>query len=380
MTSDLTNIVDLGIGHAEDIVLPLEELKNAANHRLSLPDKAFLQYGPEEGSLSFRTKLAGFLSKHYKTLVCEKNLLITAGASHGLDLILNKLGRAGDTVFVEDPTYFFALDIFRDRKVNVVPIATDQDGLDIDALESQLKLHKPAFLYTIPMFQNPTGAILPAERRRRLVELARRHDFLIIADEVYQLLGNQNELPLPLPYFDDERVLSLGSFSKILGPGIRIGWIQCSSKHIEILRSCGVLLSGGVSPLTAAILESAIELGIQDQYLSQIRSLYDSRRIFMTSLLGQTLPEEVTFVPPKGGFFIWLTLPRGLDAARLSQEAVSMNINFKPGSACSCRQNFSNCLRLCFTFYGEEKLLFACERLSKLLQIHIERESACTIQ
>src|ERR1700683_3127501 len=259
-------MIDLGIGNAEGSRLPLAEMQKAAAHRLSLSDGSCLQYGPEEGSLSFRTQLASFLTRQYGLDVRATNLLITAGAAHGLDLILGKLARPGDIVFVEDPTCFFALKVFKDRKLRVVPVPTDEDGLNVEALEECLRSQRPRFLYTIPVFQNPTGAVLPAARRSRLVELAKEYDFLIIADEVYQLLGDRRNVPLPLTAFDDSRVLSLGSFSKILSPGLRLGWIQCASSHLQELKSCGVLQSGGGgSPFTAALVESAIGVGVLDE-------------------------------------------------------------------------------------------------------------------
>ena len=219
---------DLGFGRPEDALLPIAELAKAAQHPASLDDRACLQYGPEQGSFTFRTSLAAFLTRHYGVTVSPEHLLSTAGMFHGLDLILAQFTSAGDTVFVEDPSYFLAFDVFKDRRIRIVPIATDEHGLDIAALERQLSRQRPAALYTIPVFHNPTGMTLPASRRQRLVQLARQHGFLIIADEVYHILGDKARLPPPLSSFVADCVLSLGSFSKILGPGLRLGWIQCS--------------------------------------------------------------------------------------------------------------------------------------------------------
>ena len=247
---------DLGYGRPEDTLLPIEDLAAATMHRASLHDQACLQYGPEQGSLSFRTSLSAFLTRHYGVTVPPEHLLITAGASHGLDLILSQLTTPGDTVFVEDPSYFLAFDVFKDRRIRIVPIATDEQGLDIGDLERQLSRQRPAALYTIPAFHNPTGLTLPASRRQRLVQLARQHGFLIIADEVYHILGDKERMPLPMASYDAGCVLSLGSFSKILGPGLRLGWIQCSPPRIDRLVTNGVLASGGgVSPFVAAIIE-----------------------------------------------------------------------------------------------------------------------------
>src|SRR5437773_343752 len=132
-------LLDLGFGRPEDALLPLAELTQALLHRSGLKDKACLQYGPEQGSESFRSQLAAFLTRHYTTAVSPDHLLITAGASHGLDLVLGQLTHPGDTVLVEDPTYFLAFDVFKDRQIRVVPVPTDECGLDTDALERQLR-------------------------------------------------------------------------------------------------------------------------------------------------------------------------------------------------------------------------------------------------
>ena len=247
-------LVDLATGEPDLAGMPRLEMREAAMHRLSLPDKSYFSYGPEQGSAVFREYLVDFLSHHYDATVRSGDLLITAGASHALDLVLTRLCQPGDTVFVENPTYFFALDVFADTCVRVVSIPTNAEGLDVDALEAQLAKEAAGLLYTIPVFHNPTGATLPVARRRRLTELARRFGFLIVADEVYQMLGDKEATPPLLYTFDSDRVISISSFSKILGLGIRLGWTQGSPDKISVLSGCGVLRSGGgVAPVMNAI-------------------------------------------------------------------------------------------------------------------------------
>lgn len=365
-------IIDLGLGYPAETLLPVEQLKQAALHRLSQPDSSPLQYAPEAGNTSFRQALADFLTRGYGVPVAMEHLLIAAGASHGLDLILCQLSQPGDTIFVEDPTYFCALHMLRDRRLRIVPIATDHDGLNIDALEQRLQVERPKFLYTIPVFQNPTGTILSAERRRRLIELAQRYNFLIIADEVYQLLGERQTIPPPLASLDEQRVLSLGSFSKILGPGIRVGWVQCAPEFIANFRTNGLLLSGGgMNPLTAAIIESVLELGLQDAYLPRLREHYAVRRELMTRTLAEVLPSGATFMSPAGGFFVWVELPDAIDATELSKTALAHGLGFRAGALFSAAGNWSNCLRLCFAFYDETRLRLGCERLGSLLRSYM---------
>lgn len=199
--------------------LPLETLRIAAEHALSTGNTAILQYGADNGDGYFRQTLSLFLSRRYKSEVDLDSLMITAGASQALDLICTRFTKEGDTIFVEEPTYFLALLIFRDHGLNAVGIPIDEHGMRVDALEQALVQHRPVMLYTIPTFQNPSAVTMSPERRAQLVALSEQHDFLIVADEVYHLLDFGGLLPPPFAsWVESGRVLSLGSFSKICAP------------------------------------------------------------------------------------------------------------------------------------------------------------------
>ncbi|HXQ38442.1 MAG TPA: PLP-dependent aminotransferase family protein, partial [Anaerolineales bacterium] len=217
------DVIDLGLGDPPLSLLPLDIIRDAAQTRLSQDDNSFLQYGVEQGDGHFRLALAKFLSKGYGFEVNPERLFITNGISKALDLICTLFTQAGDMIFVEEPTYFLALRIFADHKLNVISVDTDENGLIIESLEEKLAETHPKFLYLIPTFQNPTGTTLPQERRDRLVKLAQEHDFIIAADEVYHLLSYTEKPPKSFAaYTDAENVISLGSFSKILAPGLRL--------------------------------------------------------------------------------------------------------------------------------------------------------------
>jgi 2-aminoadipate transaminase len=351
--------------------MPLAELCQAAAHRLPIADPSCYAYGPEQGGAEFRADLADFLTRHYGVPVQAGELLITAGASHALDLVLTRLCRPGDTIFVEDPTYFFALGIFADRHLRVVPVPTDPAGIDVDALELMLRTKVPRLLYTIPVFHNPTGVTLPEERRRRLAGLATEFGFLIVADEVYQLTGDLAAAPAPLRTFGPGQVLSLGSFSKILAPGIRLGWVEGPPDEINALQDCGVLRSGGgVAPVMCAIVSSAIQLGLQDSFLERACRIYSSRRQHMISCLSRELPAGVRFQVPHGGFYIWLELPASSDAVAMLAAGEASGVSFRAGPSFSPGQNFRNFMRLCFVFNEEKKLTDGVVRLAELIRSH----------
>lgn len=362
--------IDLGIGQPDPALLPTELVRRAVEHRLQHADPEILQYGCEAGNGFFRTALSGFLNANGAGPLTPDRLMVTAGVTGALELICTALTRPGDTIFVEEPTYFLALRLFADRHLNLVGVPTDDHGLMIEALEARLAEHRPAILYTIPVYHNPSGVTLSETRRRKLVALSRSHAFTIVADEVYQFLSYGEPPPPPLATMaDDDRVLSLGSFSKILAPGLRLGWIQTSRKTIEKLSGSGVLLSGGGNnPFTAALVQSALELGLQQQYLGSLVAAHRRRSEALVSALHRHLPGSVSFRPPEGGYFVWLRLPPELDASRMLKAARDAGLGFQPGARFSPDRSKANCLRLCFVHYGEETLREGARRLGRLLR------------
>jgi DNA-binding transcriptional MocR family regulator len=330
---------------------------------------SYLQYGYEPGDGYFRSALAGFLSGHYARQTREDDLFVTGGASQALDLFCTIYTRPGDTVFVEEPTYFLALRIFRDHRLRIVSLPTDERGLVIEALEEQLQSLRPIFLYTVPTHQNPSGATMPSDRRQRLVELSRQMDFLVVADEVYHLLTYGVQVPPPLASFLSEgTVLSLGSFSKILAPGLRLGWVQASPRLLRPLAECGMLDSGGgLNPFTSALVLSAIDTGMLDAHLKQLRDEYGRRLEAMKAAIESRLAGRVEFSQPGGGYFFWLRLSDGRDSATLLAAAKERGTSFVPGSAFSASGRLRDRLRLSFSYHPPEALQVGVQRLAESL-------------
>ncbi len=364
------DVIDFGAGHPADALLPRTILQQAAALRLAQPDSSLLQYGLEQGDGYFRYALAEFLSRRYATPVDMEHLFISSGASQALDLICTLYTQPGDVIFVEEPTYFLALRIFADHRLKVVPITTDAHGLDIDALEAALASQHPALLYTIPTHQNPSGFTLPQERRARLVELSVQHGFLIVADEVYHLLSYDAAPPPPLASFAESGVvLGLGSFSKILAPGLRLGWVQAAPQHMQRLYTSGLLDSGGgLNPFTSGLVRIVLEQGWQDEYLEHLHSVYRQRIQVLHASLQEQLGDLVTYVVPTGGYFFWLQLPKAIDAAILFQRAATHKVSFRPGVRFSGRNGLQNYLRLSFAYYDEAELAEGVRRLKAALQ------------
>ncbi|MCB9422279.1 MAG: PLP-dependent aminotransferase family protein [Ardenticatenaceae bacterium] len=358
------DLIHFGVGQPGFDLLPLDLLRRAAAHRLGQDEPALLQYGLETGSGYFRQALAGFLSQGYGTAVSPDHLFTTNGISQALDMLCTLLTRPGDTIFVEDPTYFLALDIFRDHHLRIISLPVDDDGLIVEALEEKLQAEKPVFVYTIPTFQNPSSVTLSLSRRQRLVELSQTHGFYVLADEVYQLLDYTAVPPQRLFHVSDRsRVISLGSFSKILAPGLRLGWIEAAPALLEQLTASGLLQSGGgLNPFTAEIVRSLLEQGWQTEFLTRLKAVYRSRAAALSRALHHYLP-DAEFAEPDGGFFIWVKLPQVADTAVLLEQLRPYHVAYHPGLKFSAQQGLRQFLRLSFAFYDEAALEEGVRRL-----------------
>ncbi|MCS6843314.1 MAG: PLP-dependent aminotransferase family protein [Caldilineales bacterium] len=364
------HLIDLGVGNPGPDLLPLDLLREAASHALAQGDTAPLQYGYEQGDIRFRQALAAFLEGQYHLKTDPGQLFVSNGVSQALDLICTLHTQPGDVVFVEEPTYFLALRIFADHRLQVVGLPTDEHGLVVEALEEALRHGRPALLYTVPTHQNPSGATLPAERRRRLAELAQAHGFLVVADEVYHCLTFGGDAPPPpmAGLVDTGAVLSLGSFSKILAPGLRLGWIQGRADRLRTLAQSGLLDSGGgLNPFTAAIVRSALALGLQDRHLARLRRVYAARLDALDTALQQRLGDRLRYRRPGGGFFVWARLADGRDAEGLMPKALAHGVSFRPGVRFSSRSGLRDAMRLCFAYYDEEGLREGVDRLARAL-------------
>ena len=368
------DVIDFGAGQPSLHLLPLAWLREAAASRLGDNDAAYLAYGAMPGDGYFRQVLADYLGGHYQVPVDFENLFVTGGASQGLDLICTLFSRPGDTIFVEEPSYFLALRIFADHGLNIVSLPMDAQGLIIEAIEQKLSQHTPAFLYTIPTFHNPSSVTLSAERRNRLVQLSRQHDLVIVADEVYHLLSYAADPPPPLAsQIDRGPVISLGSFSKIMAPGLRLGWIQAGTKLINRFAGCGLVDSGGsLNHFTSGVMRSAIELGLLEKQLANLKSVYSRRKLALSNALRELLPDSVRFIEPDGGFFIWLEFADRIDTVKMLAAARQHNVGFLPGKEFSGQNGLKNYARLSFAYFDVPELEEGARRLAKVIREYQE--------
>ena len=373
-------VIDLGWGHPSPRLHPTDSLAAAAQSVLGTQSAVPLQYGAVQGFGPLLESLAAYLStqESYGGPVAPDSLFLTAGASAAIDLATTLYATAGDTVIVEEPTYYLIGQIFIDHGLNVVGVPTDGDGLDTDALADLLESGespRPKLLYTIPTYQNPNGSVLPLQRRRHLIELARRHGFTIIADEVYQLLHYGAPPPPPMAMLDDSPegcVISLGSFSKVLSPGLRLGWVHAAPGIVRRFVESGVAASGGgLSHFAATLAHATLEKGLLQQNIETLRRVYGQRHDDVAGLLRTEFGETVDFTPPGGGYFYWLTFTDGVNTDALLPAARESGVSYRPGTAFSASGGFADALRISISLYETDELAEGIRRLGRATQINL---------
>lgn len=338
-------------------------------------ERYIFQYGPMRGDPDFLEQLASFLSKQYGDTVNKDELMVTAGATQGIHLTASIMFDKDTPVFVEDPTYFIAIKMLRDDlRMPVIPVETDSDGIIPEALEKAVLGNTPkgptktpfrSMVYLMTTFSNPTGLCSSPERCRKLIHLARKYDLLLFTEDVYNLLYYTENCPPRLLFFDDRNdpdfkgnVLSNGTFSKILAPGLRIGWIEAPERVLKCIASCNTTWSGGCfNHYTSRLLQTALKQGMVTSHLNKIKGIYAERMKMAYEFLAEDFPVPIKLRDPKGGFFLWIELPSNIDSKLLLQLAIEKHgVNFIIGSSTSPTGKFSNCIRISISFCSKDKL------------------------
>ncbi len=368
------SVVEFAWGHPAVDLLPRSDLQRAAWSALADESLPALGYGAAQGPGRLIELLRERLSQIDGREQPAEGILVTAGVSQALDLICDLRVRPGDIALVESPVYHFALRILRDHGLDLWPIAADEDGLRIDALEEALgKLRRAnrraSLLYTVPTFNNPTGRSLHAGRRSRLMRLAAEHGLLVLEDDVYrELWFDEPPAPALAGYGPPESVVRFGSFSKILAPGLRLGWLQADPALVRRATASGLLTSGGgINHFTAHVVAEYIRGGVLDRHVERLRGEYRSRRDALVAALERHLPDGCSFAPPGGGFFIWLRLPEGMDSAALLPAAEAAGVSYVPGTHFHIDGGGGRHLRLAFSLLSPTKMEQGARRLARVI-------------
>jgi DNA-binding transcriptional MocR family regulator len=362
-------------GHVDPTLFPEEQLTEAAAEALARYPLSALSYGAALGCAPLRTFLRARLERDEGLELAPDELMITQGASAGLDLAVRLFTQPGDTVLVEAPSYHEALANIRDYPVKLAAVPLDEDGLQVDQLAERIDSllragERPVLLYTIPSFQNPSGVTLSEERRLGVLELAYKYGLRVIEDDVYRDLYFESPPPASLFALDTRStVIRLGSFSKILAPGLRLGWAMGPAEEIDRMTNCGLLQSGGgANPFAAYVVAAFCERGWLDPHIDRLRQNYRERRDILLAALSRALDGTgVTWTRPGGGFFVWLTLPTPLIAAEALARAQQRGITFLTGEPFHAQGGGERHIRLSFSYVDRPDLVRGTEILAEIV-------------
>ncbi|HLE52013.1 MAG TPA: PLP-dependent aminotransferase family protein [Anaerolineales bacterium] len=379
------DIISFAGGLPAPEVFPVEEFRVACDRVLRENGAQALQYSTTEGLRPLREMIARHSSR-YGIEITSENVLITASSQQALDLLGKILINPGDNILVESPSYLGALQAWNLYGAQYITVPMDEDGMVTDALEEALRAG-PKFIYVLPNFQNPTGVTLSLERRHALIELADRYGVPIIEDDPYgQLRYEGQHLPsvvvLDSQYRDDcthsyrGNVIYLSTFSKLLAPGLRLGWVIAPEEVIRKLVVAKQAADLHTSTFTQMIAYEVSRGGFIDRHVPLIREVYGHRRDVMLAAMDRYFPPEVDWTQPKGGLFLWGILPKYLDAADVLEAAVEKKVAFVPGEPFHPTGGGKNTMRINFSNATPEKIEEGIFRLGKVLAEKVGKKVA----
>jgi 2-aminoadipate transaminase len=348
---------------------PVEKMRETFDKVLAENGKVALQYGPTEGYKPLREWVAQDLNKTGANLTID-NILIVSGSQQALDLLGKILIDKGSKVLVEDPTYLGALQSFSQYQPAYATVATDEGGLIPEAITPELAAGA-RFLYALPNFQNPTGRTLDRARREALVQKAASLKFPIIEDDPYGELRYAGEPQPSLLALGTEvgaNIIRLGTFSKVLAPGLRLGFIAAHAKIIHKLVQAKQATDLHTPTLTQMAVYETVKDGFLAEHLPNVREIYRKQGRCMLEALEREFPAGVTWTKPEGGMFLWVTVPGHIDTQKLLAEAVEQNVAFVPGGPFFAGKPQHNTMRLSFATVPEEKIRSGIAILGKLLK------------
>jgi DNA-binding transcriptional MocR family regulator len=361
---------EFNFGQPDPDLLPVGELRRAAAAALDTFGPDMLAYGAPEGAWPLLAWIQERVRQREGIALALDECVGTAGNSDAIDQVCTLFTQPGDVALVESPSYHLGLRILSDHRLDLRAVPVDAGGLRIDALEDALaglarEGKQARLLYTIPTFHNPTGVNLAMDRRQAVVDLAARHGFLVLEDDVYRELVYEGVSPPSLFALAPRgTVMRMGSFAKSLAPGLRLGWINCSAAQARRFADGGLRDSGGAPNFSAAMMVAALcQSGDFDAHVAHLRNAYRERRDALATALARHLPRGCSFATPGGGYFIWVTLP---DAVLRSADAHC--VSFLPGPRVCIDGRGRHCVRLAFSLMKPPALEDGARRLGAAIR------------
>lgn len=357
-------------------LFPTEEMKDVVNTVLEKEGKLILQYGPTEGDSRLIDFLVKWMREDEGAEIDKENILIVSGSQQALDLTGKIFIDPGDPIIVGLPSYLGALQAFKSYRANILGVPLDKQGMKVDLVEEILKEYrekdeKIKFIYTVPDFQNPSGVTMSLERREKLLELCYEYGTIVVEDSPYRELRFEGE-SVPMIGAMDKKgyALSLHTFSKVLFPGTRMGWIIANKAIMDKLVMAKQPTDLCSSPFTQSVVYEFCRRGLLKPHIEKIINLYRKKRDVMLRALEKYMPKEadIDWTHPEGGLFLWVALPEHLDAEVLFPKAVEKKVAYVVGSAFHFDRSNKNTMRLNFSYPEEEEIEEGIKRLANLIE------------
>jgi DNA-binding transcriptional MocR family regulator len=370
-------IISFAGGFPDSALFDVEGIRAASNAALDQEPGAALQYGATEGYQPLREQLSQFMASKGARDVVADNLIVTTGSQQALDLLGKTLISPGDKVIVEGPTFLATIQCFRLYGAELISAPIDGHGVKTDELEKLIAEHKPRFVYLIPTFGNPSGATLSLERRKAVLEMAVRHQTLVVEDDPYgdlyfgeapppSLLALSAQVP-----GSRELLVHCGSLSKVLSPGLRVGWMIAPPELLAKATMCKQFSDAHTSTFAQATAAHYLQAGRMPATLAKVRAVYAERAQAMGEALRKDLGDAIAFVQPQGGLFVWARLTgaggKVQDGNVFAKRAIEQGVAFVPGTPFYCAQPDHATLRLSFATVGVDKIREGVGRLAQAL-------------
>ncbi|MGV3682763.1 MAG: PLP-dependent aminotransferase family protein [Acidovorax sp.] len=368
-------IISFAGGFPDSAMFDVEGIREASNQALTEEPGAALQYGATEGYQPLREQLAAFMASKGATDLAPENLIVTTGSQQALDLLGKTLISPGDKVIVEGPTFLATIQCFRLYGAELISAPIDANGVKTDELETLIAEHKPKFVYLIPTFGNPSGAMLSLERRKAVLEMAVKHQTLIVEDDPYGDLYFGEAPPPSLLNLSAtvpgsrELLAHCGSMSKVLSPGLRVGWMIAPAELLAKATMCKQFSDAHTSTFAQATAAQYLKAGRMPATLAKVRKVYAERAQAMGDALRKELGDAIEFVQPQGGLFVWARLTgaggKVADGNVLAKRAIEKGVAFVPGTPFFCANPDNATLRLSFATADVEKIREGVARLGQ---------------
>jgi 2-aminoadipate transaminase len=358
---------------------PVDIIHQCINETFKNNSEKPLQYGTTEGVTKLRRVLADRMRKK-RNIDCElHDILITSGAQQALSLAAITFIDPGDTYLTSVPAYLGAVQAFHAFEANCESIPMDAEGIDTDSLRRNLERLRrtgiyPKFFYTVPTFQNPSGETMSLNHRKELLDIASEYDFLIIEDDPYgDLIFEGDQIP-PIKSLDKRgRVIYLSTFSKILAPGFRLGWVIASKEILDKLILAKQATDLCTNVFSQYIAYEYVNRGFLDDQVNKISKMYKNKRDVMLDSLNKYFPKEVTWTVPKGGMFIWITLPKTIDTRLMFQKALSKKVAYVVGEAFFPEGGNYHSMRLNFSYSEDDTIQEGIKRLAEVINEELSK-------